>query len=138
MNFFLKLYNLWITLFWILYKSYVILSYAWTFYMDHETKINSKILVHICPDKNTYFIWKCGSLFAPETYPKPVWEPKYPKCLCILEIFVYFGYVFGIHIFLSFWFEFPVIVWILNIYFWVFRNNFGYCLVPRVRFRVKL
>ena len=42
------------------------------------------------------------SMFASETYPKPVWEPKYPKCLCILDIFVYFGYVFGIHIFFEF------------------------------------
>ena len=61
-------------------------------------------------EKNTYFFQKFGSFLASGTYPKPIWKQKYPKCLCILDIFVYFGYVFGIHIFLSFWFEFAVIV----------------------------
>ena len=115
-----------------MYKSYVIISYAWIFYMNPEkpnqNQLDNSGSVRVGSKEKYVFFWKCGSLFASETQPKSVWvlwEPKYPKCLCKLYIFVYFGYFFAVHIFLSFGLNF-------RLQFWIsskksnFKNIFGY------------
>ena len=81
--------------------------------------------------------WKYGSLLASETclgakVPKMF---VYIRYICVFWICFWYTYIFEFLVWIcGYSFGFRVKIQILKIYFWVFRYNFGYFLVPRSDF----
>ena len=127
---------MWIILFGIMYKSYVILSYAWAFTWTpkNQTKINSKICI-LLEMWVSIRVWDLPETRLGAKVPKMF---AYIRYICVFWIYFWYTYIFEFLVWISgYSFGFRVKIQILKIYFWVFRYNFGYSLVLWVRFQIK-